>query len=242
MILDILGKSHRPMSLNEITAHFTIDRSSVFRLINTLLKCGYVTQQSDTKQYSIGYKVVALAGSHGSSTIITDLIRPVMRRVLSDTRQNTHLAVLESDEVVFVAVEQPNDHLALNITVGSREPAAVTALGRSLLAFQPQDELNGTISGRRLKKYTEKTITSKPALMKALQQVRADRLAFDDEEYRPGIVCLAAPVFDHTGKVRYSIGISGLRDAVRPHQQRYQKIIRQAGIDASKILGYQPTT
>ncbi|MBU2515827.1 IclR family transcriptional regulator [bacterium] len=236
VILDILAKAGKPLSLNEISVHFSIDRSSVFRLVSTLLKCGYVIQHSVTKQYSLGYKVLELSGALTSQSHIDDLIKPLMRRILEATHQNTHLAALDGDQVVFLAVEQPKDHLALNITVGSREPSVVTALGKSLLAFQDEENLDRILEQYEFIKYTERSIRSVSQLKKNLQQVKKELVAVDDEEYRTGIVCIAAPVFDHNKKVRYSIGITGLRDIVKPYQKEYQEIVKQAGIEASRLF------
>ncbi len=238
LILDILGKAGKPLSLNEISEHFPIDRSSVYRLVTTLLKCGYVIQHPVTKQYSVGYKVLELSGSLTSQSHIQDLIKPIMQRILDITHQNTHLAVLDGDQVVFLAVEQPKDHLALNITIGTREPSVVTALGKSLLAFQDEEPLDHILEQHEFVKYTEKSILSVNQLKKNLKQVKKDLLAIDDEEYRTGIICFAAPIFDHNKLVQYSVGITGLRDIIRPNQETFREVVKNAGLEASRLLGY----
>jgi len=240
VILEILGKTKKPLLLNEITEHFSIDRSSVFRLISTLVQNGFVTQNPDTKKYTLGYRILELSGAFSDHSYIEKLIRPIMERVVAETRQNTHLAILDNHEVVFLAVEQPNDPITLNISIGTREPSTATALGKSLLAFHAPEKLDDILSGVTLKKYTPKSITSIPGLKKELGKVRKIRLAVDDEEYRSGIVCFAAPVFNHLGEVQYSIGISGLRDAIKPFTGKFGEIVRLSGIEASEILGYKP--
>ncbi|MBI9083625.1 MAG: IclR family transcriptional regulator [Desulfobacterales bacterium] len=237
-ILDILGQAGKPLLLGDIAGHFSIDRSSVFRLVSTLAKCGYVLQDPETKRYSIGFRVLALSGAVSSQSRIDDLVRPVMVDIVSKTGQNTHLAILDGTEVVFIAVDQPTAAVSLNITVGTREPASVTALGKSLIAFMPAEERKAFLSGIQFKKYTPKSITHASDLELNLEPVRKDRLATDDEEYRAGIVCFAAPVFDHLKQPRYAIGISGLRDAIKPREEKYREIVRQAGIHLSAQLGF----
>jgi len=238
IILDIIGKAGRPLLLNEIAEHFTIDRSSVFRLIGTLAKNGFVIQDPETKRYAIGYRVLELSGCLSSQSYIENLMRPIMKRIVAATGQNTHLAVLDRTEVVFIAVEQPQDPVTLNITVGTREPAVVTALGKSLLAFSEPSELNALLAAAEFIPYTTKSIASAVELRKDLEAVRADLVARDDEEYRPGIICFAAPIFDHRDQACYSIGISGLRDAIRPHANDYQAIVMRAGAEASALMGH----
>ncbi len=237
-ILDILGKSGKPLSLNELAEHFTIDRSSVFRLVSTLLKCGYVVQDDSTKQYSLSYKVLELSSVFTRQSNIEGLIRPIIDEVIQETNQNTHLAVLDGDQVVFLMVEHPKDHLALNISIGLREPAMVTALGKSLLAYQNSEILDRMLSSHVFVKYTDKSATSSSQIRKSLARVKKDLFAMDDEEYRPGIMCIAAPVFNNKSEVQFSIGISGLKEVIKPNLKAYQKAVRDAGIKASKFLGY----
>ena len=237
-ILDILGKAAKPLLLGEIAGHFSIDRSSVFRLVGTLAKCGYVIQDPATKRYSIGFRILALSGAVSRQSHLDELFRPVMADIVARTGQNTHLAILDGAEVVFIAVDQPKSAVTLNITVGTREPASVTALGKALIAFMPAADRKCFLSEIEFTPYTPKSITTATAAERHLKQVRRDRLAVDDEEYRPGIVCLAAPVFDHLAQARYAIGISGLREAIKPHEEAYRGIVREAGIHLSAQLGF----
>ena len=241
-ILDILGQTGKPMLLGEIAAHFPIDRSSVFRLVSTLVKCGYVVQDPSTKKYAIGFRVLALSGAVSSQARLDDLARPVMARIVAQTGQNTHLAILDGADVVFVAVDQPRSSVTLNITVGTREPAWVTALGKALMAFMPAAERRDLLSGIVFQKYTPKSVTTAAELEENLDSVRQDRLAVDDEEYRTGIVCFSAPVFDHLGQAGYAIGISGLRDAIEPHREKYMAIVREAGLELSGQFGFAGKT
>ncbi len=237
-ILDIIGKSDRPLLLNEIAKSFSLDRTSVFRLVSTLVKNKYVIQAPDTKMYSLGYRVLELSGAVSNFSYVERLIRPIMQRIIKLTKQNTHLAVLDGNEVLFLAIEQPNEPVSLNISVGTREPAMVTALGRSLLAFEEPEKLNRKLTGATFKRYTKKSIRSATALKKKLVEVRSELLAFDNEEYHMGIMCFAAPVFDHHKQVKYSIGISGLREAIEPNIKKYGELIKEAGKEASMLLGY----
>jgi len=236
-ILSIIARSGSPMSLNDIAGHFAIDRSSVFRLINTLVQKGFVQQDEETKRYSLGYKVLELSGFFNEISNIERLIRPILKRVVSVTHQNTHLAVIDGQEVVFLAVEQPRDRVTLNLSVGNREPLIATALGKAMLAFADEDELASVMDRANFIKYTENTIETPEKLKEVLKHVRINRVAYDNEEYKPGIVCVAAPVLDHRQHALYSIGISGPADLIRPHWEEYSRIVRDAGMEASGLLG-----
>ncbi|TAL29742.1 MAG: IclR family transcriptional regulator [Spirochaetes bacterium] len=235
-ILRIIGGAESPLSLSEISAHFALDRSTVFRLVGTLVKHGLVHQDDGSKRYSLGARIIELSGAFGEQAHL-DRVQPLLRRICAETHQNAHLALLDRAEVVFVAVEQPRRGMSIHVPVGTREPAFCTALGKALLAFLGKKELARALAATKWTRYTRKTIGTLEKLKKELATVRTLGLAKDIEEYRTGIVCYAAPVRDRRGEVRYSIGISGQCDIMRPHAKLYSGIIRDAGREASLMLG-----
>lgn len=237
-IIGVIARAGRPMSLTEISESFTIDRSSVFRLLSTLAKHSFVLQDPDTKRYSLGFRMLEYAGLYGEQSNVEGLIRPIMRRVLASTKQNTHLAILDGPEVVFIAVEQPKESISLNLSVGMREPSTVTALGRALLAFSDSDIVESALSAADYRKYTDRSPRSAKEVMRSLDVVKARRLAVDDGEYKKGIICYASPVLNHRKRAVFSIGISGPADLIKPFADSFAEIVRGAGIEASLLLGY----
>ncbi len=236
-ILQILGRSSRAMSLNDIARDFEIDRSSVYRLISTLVKNNFVKQEPETKKYRIGFKVLELAGTFNEQTHIDSVLRPIMNRIREETRQNTHLAILDGDEVVFIAVDQPREHISVNIQVGTREPVAPTALGKALISFQQEKVLDDFMANISLQKYTDNSITSRDEYRENIRLVQRTRLAVDNGEFKPGIICFAAPVLNNRNEAQFSIGISGPSDLITPSYEEFGNLVREAGIEASMLLG-----
>ncbi|MCG8565607.1 MAG: IclR family transcriptional regulator [Desulfobacterales bacterium] len=238
-ILDILGRAATPLGLNEIAAQFSINRSSVFRLISTLVQCGYVTQDPENRQYSLGIKLLELSSGLTSFAQIEARLRPVLKQLQRETGQNAHLGVFDKNDMVFLAVEQPLGHLSLTIGVGNREPALYTALGRAILAFLPKDQLEDFLSRASFQAHTPKSLVHRDEVIQVLDDIRQSGLAVDDEEYRSGISCFSAPVFDGTGQVVYAIGISGLRDMVSPREELISNAVGRSGVQASQLLGFK---
>lgn len=236
-ILEILGKSSTPLSLSEITRHFEIDRSSIFRLLGTLMQNNFVHQDPETKKYMLGFKIMELSGAFGEQTSIEKLLRPILKHICEKTRQNSHLAILDGNEVVFIAVEQPKQNLSMHISVGTREPAPPTALGKVLLAYKSEWDRNLILRTTTMKKFTQNTITSIKEYLRHLDAIRKNNFAVDKEEYRNGVICIAAPVFNHKGSVEYSIGISGAKEQIAPKFKTFTDIIINAGREASRLLG-----
>lgn len=236
-ILSILAEARGPLSLNEITEHFTIDRSSVFRLIATLIQNGYVRQDEDNKKYTLGFKIMEIAGTYESQMQIDSIIRPVMHRICDYTGQNTHVGILDHNEVVFIAVEQPVGMITINIAVGTREPAAPTALGKALIAFMTPGRRDTFLSHITLEPFTDNSIRSMDAYLETIDTIRETRIAFDREEYKEGISCIAAPILNNRNEAFFSIGISGPSDMVMPHIDDYAAFIKKAALEASSQLG-----
>ncbi len=236
-ILQILGRSSKALSLNDIAREFEIDRSSVYRLISTLVKNNFVKQDPETKKYRIGFKVLELAGTFNEQTHIESVLRPIMNRICEETKQNTHLAIMDGHEVVFIAVDQPREHISVNIQVGTREPVAPTALGKALISFQHENVLNEFLDSVKLEKYTEYSITSRDEYRENIQLIQQTRLAVDNEEFKPGIICFAAPILNNRNEAQFSIGISGPGDLIKPSYDAFSEIIREAGLEASRLLG-----
>ncbi len=236
-ILVILGEAGEPLALNDIAAHFDMDRSSVFRLVATLVKNDFVRQDPDSKKYSLGYRVLELAGRFESANDFSGVIRPIMTRICRGTGQNTHVGVLDGDEVVFIAVEQPRGGISMNIAVGTREPAIPTALGKAIIAFMRPEARDSFLEKASYTRYTNHSIATPGEYRGHIEEVRKNRIALDREEFKEGIVCMAAPILDSRNEARYSIGISGPKDLILPHFDEYLAIVHGAGIEASSLLG-----
>jgi DNA-binding IclR family transcriptional regulator len=100
-----------------------------------------------------------------------------------------------------------------------------------------EDELHRFAATIRFQRYTDSSVMTRDALLKALDKVRNERVAFDLEEYKAGIVCIAAPVMDHRRKIVYSLGISGPKELIIPRLEEYGSAVRDAGIEASSLMG-----
>jgi DNA-binding IclR family transcriptional regulator len=122
---------------------------------------------------------------------------------------------------------------------GARNPAYCTGVGKAMLAYQDETVLLKMLETSKLESLTPKTITDKNELLRNLAKVRENGYSFDDEENNIGLTCVAAPVFDHSGKAKYSISVSGptarmseekIKDAIR--------IVKAVAKEISSKLGY----
>src|ERR1700732_813958 len=135
----------------------------------------------------------------------------VRRRSTSKTRdsETAYLSVLDGAEALVLERVESSRAVRVPASVGWRNPAHCTAVGKVLLAHTPESRLTAVLGKARLRAYTEKTITSLAQLREELRLVRERGFAFDDEETEDGLRCIAAAVQEHSGRVAAALGILG---------------------------------
>ena len=162
--------------------------------------------------------------------------RPFLKRLVEQTGESAHLAILIQGQALVIEDVETLETLRVDSGIGRFCPPHCTAIGKSLLAFNPLP------LPQTLDRYTDKTILDKYELRQHMEQVRQQGYAVDDEEYTVGVRCLAAPVFDDSYGAVATIGISG--PTVRVTHERVPEIatyVKQAAQALSITLDYTPT-
>jgi IclR family transcriptional regulator, KDG regulon repressor len=215
-ILDLLGQSKEGLGITQLAETLNVDKASASRLVATLAKYGYAEKDPDTRRYHLGVRVVSLSRSVLTRLPLREAAKPFLRMLMERTGECAHLAVPAQGRVLYIDQVESPATLRVNAQVGTLNPLHCTALGKVLLAF---GELELPAS---LEAFTSRTIVEAGRLRQALEQVRRQGYAVDDEEFDPGVRCIAAPVFDFRGKTVGSIGISG--PSTRVTQQRLSEL------------------
>lgn len=206
-IIEILAKGKMEYSIAELMKEAQLPKGTVYRLLGTLRSLGYVGHNRDNRKYYLTYKFAKIGIAMNERLHIPEII-PHMKMLAKEYREMVNLAVLEQDKVVYLhSIESPHA-LKLDFKVGTYQPAHCTALGRVLLAYQDEDTLNVFLKKDNFKSYTQKTITDPKQLAKILQEIRKQGYSFVSEEYRSGVCCIAAPIFDEKGNITASLSFS----------------------------------
>jgi len=209
--LELLVAAHTPLGVTEIAGQLQLDKANAHRTLAALVRLGYVEQDQSTRRYSATVRVVELARSVLDSRDLTIVAAPHLKSLWAASGENTHLAVLAGDHVVYVSTLNGTTLLSANASIGQSQPLHCTATGKSLLANLPRGTAEGLFRILGFEAFTPNTIASAEALEKELAQVRATGYAVDDREYHPGVRCVAAPVFG-IGGVMAALGISAPAD------------------------------
>ncbi len=232
-ILDLLAQSDGGIGVSDIAQHLGVDKSSAWRLMQTLVSYGYATQDTRTKRYRTGSHIVALSYALLRDMPLRDQAKDFLYDLVNRTGECAHLAVFLQGQALVIDDIQTTATLRVITGVGRLSPLHCSAVGKSLLAFGkfpfPTD----------LEKYTARTITDPEMLQLDLQQTREQGFAVDDEELTIGVRCIAAPVFDFSGELLGSIGVSG--PSVRVSHERLEElaeIVTRVAQELSNNLGY----
>ena len=243
-ILDILGQYPKGISIRDLSAGLRLPKGTTHRLLSSLNYFGYVRQDSRTKKYLLGFKLVELGHLLLSQIDLRREAEPFLKGLAERTRETVHMVFLDRNEIVYIdKVESDHNASGLRMAsrVGLRNPAHSCAVGKVLLAHLPEEDVDRIIKEKGLSRRTENTIVDPMELKVHLKQVRRQGYAIDDEENEKGIRCVAAPIYSEAGKAVAAISISG--PAVRVTRRLVQEFLRgevmKTALEISQKLGYR---
>ena len=240
-VLETFSVERPELGVTELSQQLHLGKSTVHRLLASLAARGYVRKNPATDRYALGLKAFEVGSRAAGRGALREVVAPYLQRLMTTTRETVHLGVLDEWDVVYIEKIESSQPLQMFSRIGRRAPLHATALGKALLAFQP-DEMVERFLRRRLKSYTPATLTDPDGLRRDLERLRARGWALDTEEFALGLKCIAAPLRDHTRAVVASLGIAG--PAVRLGADRVPRLaalVREAAGEASVALGFAGT-
>jgi IclR family transcriptional regulator, pca regulon regulatory protein len=236
-ILKLFNGDRPTLSLVEIAKELGVSRTVPYRLLFTLQTLGYLSQDENTKRYSLTPKVLELGFSYLSTLKLPEIAQPYLEILRNETGASCHLSILDGQEVVYVGSAPVRGVSAINVNIGLRLPAHATANGKLLLAYQPEERLNQMLYGSELKPYTDRTKTSLVDFQQELEMIRIQGYSITKGELHYGIQSVAAPIFDRSGNVMAAINVVATETTF--HDQFIEKIALPKVVEtASKLSGY----
>ena len=206
-LLETIAEAGGEASLTDLATRTGLNISTCHHLLATLIQRGFAAKVPGRRLYALGARILDL----GHACLQVDLPRraqPYMDNVNLATGETVHLAVLQDDAVVTLAVRQARHAVRVDTgKIGKLEGPHATSVGKAILAWLPEDEISRILTGR-MKRYTDKTITEFPALIESLRIVRRNGYAIDREESLPGVICIGAAIRDQAGTVIGAISAS----------------------------------
>ncbi|WP_026172897.1 IclR family transcriptional regulator C-terminal domain-containing protein [Asticcacaulis benevestitus] len=235
-VLHAFDLDHREMTLSEVAERIDMTRAGARRYLLTLIFLGYVAQ--DGRLFRLTPKVLDLGFSYLSTLSVVDIAQPYLNRIARDTHETTAIAVLDNREVVHLARARVQRELAPVVTIGRRFSALYNSTGRVLIASMSDTAMVSFVEDADLAGPTPHSITSKAALLAALQAIRKQGFAIVDQESELGLRSIAVPIFDRRGNAVAALNVitSVASVPVEDLQGRILPILRTAADEISSAL------
>lgn len=236
-VLDFLSK-HEEMSLAEISKELNMGKASIFRMLYTLEKKGFVYKTSNAK-YKLGIKFAHYGAIVLERQNKLSIAKPFLRELRDKHNETAHLAILDEDyNIIFMDKESSNSTIQMTSKIGAKLPSYCTGTGKVLLASLLDEDLEKKIYEFNFEKKTDKTITNPQDLIEELRKTKTQGYGEDVEECEIGLVCYAAPIKDINGNTISAISLSGPTARMKQNKEDLICSIKEASEKLSKIMGY----
>ncbi len=192
-------------------------KATVHRILATLVDREFVAV-SPAGGYLPGPKILSLAGAVLQRIDISAIAQPFVDELVAKVHCTVHVGVVNGDEVIYLIRSDSDKPYRMPSRVGNTIPLHSTGIGKAVLASYHDDAVERFVQRAGLPRITERTITDLPTLRAELERVRELGYSRDREENVPGVACVAAPIRDHTGTVRYGLSISTITLEHSPEQ------------------------
>lgn len=233
-LLEILFSWNCPMALQQIADAVGCPKSTVHALLSTLREYGMIAQEPGGR-YTLGARLYEYGCAVASSWDASVIAHPHLEQLAHKTNSSAFISLLEGNYVISFQQVTPNSGSGYQVSpeTGKRLPLHATAQGKLLMSMCSESTIEQFVQESGLTPYTPHTITDYSALCSALQKIRANGYAVEDGEYKIGLRAVAAPVYDHTGTVKYALGTVGLFR--RTSSEEFQRVIELTVAQAKQM-------
>jgi len=244
-ILSSFSSGRQLIGVSELARELALTRSTTHRYVATLAQLGYLQQDSGTRKYSLGPRVLELGFTAINSMELRHVAAPHLQRLCDETGHTVNMGILDDVDVVYVercrASRSRQNEIDLDLHVGSRLPAYCTSLGKVLLAFLPDDEREEIVGRIEFDRRGPNTLTSKASLLADLERVRATGIAVNNEELAYGLRSVAVPVLSGNGDAVAAVNLAAHRAMASLDDlvARLGPIMQRTAAEISAQLGYR---
>lgn len=232
-ILEVFDGSHRLQSVREIARRSGVPRSTAHRIVQQLI-ARQVLESSLDGRVQIGVRVFELGTLAPTHSTIREAALPYAHHLREFTRLTVNVAVRDGADVLYVEKLSVPRTRVPHTRQGGRVSMHATALGKAMMAFRPQNEIQDYLN-RPLGAVTPRTITDAGRLLRELEVVRHRRIAFDLQESGDGLFCVAAPILDSAGMSVAAISVTGA--TLQSQVEEHAGAVRTAALAISRSIG-----
>jgi len=243
-LIELLCTKKNAMGVTEIAQEMELSKNMVFRLLQTLSDTGWVIKEngSGAPRYRMSLQAFRCSSQLVQNLDFKTAVEEPLLQLWKDTGECVHASVLDGDRVLIIGVHETSGHIVkVDPQVGGGgSDLHVSGPGKVMLAHG-SDEFVKRFMAKGLSKRTDKTITTKTALLDDLKFVREKGYGLDREEGIEGIMCLAAPVFNYDGKLEGAICVSVLTMyyTLKDFEKELGPVVKECAMKVSERLGWE---
>jgi IclR family pca regulon transcriptional regulator len=235
-VLELLGGGRQPMTLSDLAKAADLPRATARRILFTFERAGFVA--TDGKLFRLMPRVLVLASSYLASSHVVSVLQPALDRLSSEAQEISSMAILDGNDVVFIARASPTRIFSAGLDIGYRLPAFCTSVGRVLLSRLSDDELAKALGAMDLAPLTPFTMTDRKKLLKTIIADRAQGYSLVDREAEPGFRSISVPVRRYDGEIVAAINMGAHVDRVSSAEmvERFLPRLREAAASVKSML------
>jgi IclR family transcriptional regulator, KDG regulon repressor len=207
-ILDVIRNNRKPLSLEEIGRLLGLNKTTCFRFLQTMLELKVIVQESGSKNYKLGPKLISLGLSALNRFDLHKEAVPLMKKLREITGETINLSILDQFEMLIIERFRSAHVYNANLTVGSRLPLHCTSQGKIILAFSPAEKQKELLSHIDYEKYTEKTVKNESKLKEQMVESLEKGYSINREEFELGIAAVAGPIMNHADEPVAALNVS----------------------------------
>ena len=208
--LAILGivSQHNQIGITDICKALDLNKTTVYRLLSTLMNNGYIEQVKGSNKYRCTFKLFEMGNKRIQDLDLLEEAKPALEKLADLTKETVHLVVEEGTEIVYIHKVESTNTIRMHTWVGKKNPMYRTAVGKAILAFSDKEKAIDIWNKSEIVQNTPYTITNINDFLEQLVLVRKNGYAIDNEETEIGIRCVAAPILDFSKNVIGALSIS----------------------------------
>jgi IclR family pca regulon transcriptional regulator len=235
-LLQSFGNATGPMTLSDIARAANLPRATARRILFTLAHGGFVS--TDGKLFSLTPHVLTLAGFYLRSNQVVAVLQPVLDRIATSAQEISSLAVLDAEEVVFIARGSPARVFSAGLDIGYRLPAFCTSVGRAMLGQFDDTELVSKLAAMRRESMTPHTVTDPKLLLARIIADRERGYSLVDREAEPGFRSISVPIRRYDGAIVAAINMGAHVDRVSTAEMtdRFLPLLREGAASVKSLL------
>ncbi|MEM9221884.1 MAG: IclR family transcriptional regulator [Pseudomonadota bacterium] len=236
-VLKFLGE--RPdTGVTEISTGLGLNKSQVFRILQTLEARGFVARDPDDANYALGFQMSALGARAGGQSSLVAVCAPVMDELRDSTAENVNLVVREGSRALVLASREGHYSMRLFAQAGRYGPLHAGGASMVLLAFAPKD-LQKTVLSAPLASFTPATCTNAKTLKQRLAMIRANGYHISQDDFEEGAFSISAPIHSHAGEVIAAISVAGAKARLdKARTASHRAAVLEASSEICRRIGF----